>query len=75
MRSTQSERHAVIFLLKKIDTMGPETYDEVSYSQEILTRTYLDSEFMDVTHIYLNFCEIEFFGCHNKKLQNFMRDF
>lgn len=53
MRSTQSERHAVIFLLKKIDTMGLETYDEVSYSQEILTRTYLDSEFMDVTHIYL----------------------
>lgn len=33
--------------------MGFETYDEVLYSQEILTRTYLDSEFMDVIHIYL----------------------
>ena len=33
--------------------MGFETYDEVSYSQEILTWTYLDSEFMDVIHIYL----------------------
>lgn len=55
--------------------MGFETYDEVLYSQEILTRTYLDSEFMDVIHIYLNFCEIKFFGCHNKKLQNFTRDF
>ena len=41
--------------------MGFETYDEVLYSQEILTRTYLDSEFMDVIHIYLlNFCEIKF---------------
>ena len=33
--------------------MGFETYDEVSYLQEILTWTYLDSEFMDVIHIYL----------------------